>query len=108
MVKPGMVIDLPVADEALAAAVSLEDPLATGTAITLQALKERALISLPQGTGIRAALDDGCAFAGFRPRIAFEAATALAKAAEAISQPGKHGEGQPRHSGTRLPSQESY
>lgn len=62
-----------IADEALVATVSLEDPLATGTTITLRALRDRALISLPQGTGLRAALDDACAIAGFRPRIAFEA-----------------------------------
>jgi DNA-binding transcriptional LysR family regulator len=28
---------------------------------------------LPRGTGLRASLDDACAIAGFRPRVAFEA-----------------------------------
>ncbi|GAU70579.1 LysR family transcriptional regulator [Streptomyces sp. NBRC 110611] len=32
------------------------------------------LICLPRGTGVRAALERGCAQAGFRPRVAFEAA----------------------------------
>jgi DNA-binding transcriptional LysR family regulator len=62
-----------IADEALVAAVSLEHPLAGRTTITLQALKGRPLISLPPGSGLRASLDEGCAIAGFRPRIAFEA-----------------------------------
>jgi DNA-binding transcriptional LysR family regulator len=39
----------------------------------LAALCERALISLPVGTGLRACLDDACAAAGLAPRIAFEA-----------------------------------
>ena len=35
---------------------------------------DRPLISLPPGTGLRCILDLACAEAGFRPRIAFEAA----------------------------------
>jgi DNA-binding transcriptional LysR family regulator len=60
-------------DEALVAAVVPDDPLAEADAITLDGLRERALISLPRGTGLRAALDDACAAAGFKPKIAFEA-----------------------------------
>jgi DNA-binding transcriptional LysR family regulator len=62
-----------VADDALAAAVKSDDPLAARKSITVDALRHQALISLPPGTGLRAALDTGCANAGFEPKIAFEA-----------------------------------
>jgi DNA-binding transcriptional LysR family regulator len=62
-----------VADEALVAAVRSDDPLATRKAITVNALRDQPLISLPHGTGLRAAIETGCADAGFEPRIAFEA-----------------------------------
>ncbi len=62
-----------VIDEALVAAVGLGDPLAGRTSIPLTALRDRALISLPHGTGLRTCLDEACAAAGVRPRIAFEA-----------------------------------
>jgi len=62
-----------VADEPLVAAVSHGDPLAARTTITRDALQERALISLPRGTGLRSCLDDACAAAGVHPHIAFEA-----------------------------------
>ena len=39
----------------------------------VDALRDQPLISLPHGTGLRAALDIGCANVGFEPRIAFEA-----------------------------------
>ena len=60
-------------DDALVAAVSKQDSLAAKSSITLQGLRDRPLISLAPGTGLRAALDRGCARAGFRPHIAFEA-----------------------------------
>ena len=62
-----------VVDEALVAAVPPDDPLAGSDAVPLAALGERALVSLPRGTGLRAALDAACRAAGFEPRIAFEA-----------------------------------
>ena len=62
-----------VVDEALVAAVCSGDPLTDSPTIALDALRERALISLPRGTGLRSALEDACAAAGFQPRIAFEA-----------------------------------
>jgi len=62
-----------VTDERLVAAVNRNEPLAARTAITLKAIRERPLISLPRGTGIRSLIDEACAAAGFRPRIAFEA-----------------------------------
>jgi DNA-binding transcriptional LysR family regulator len=62
-----------IVDEPLVAAVAHGDPLAARSAIPLTALRERDLISLPWGTGVRAILDDAAAAAGFRPRVAFEA-----------------------------------
>ncbi|WP_318212147.1 MULTISPECIES: LysR family transcriptional regulator [unclassified Streptomyces] len=67
-----MVIDVP-----LVAVVAPGDPLlerADGTSVPLAELRDRPLICLPRGTGVRAALERGCAQAGFRPRITFEAA----------------------------------
>jgi DNA-binding transcriptional LysR family regulator len=66
-----------VADESIAAAVSHRDDLAKRSTIPLIALRDRALISLPAGTGIRSHLDDACATAGFAPHIAFEASSPL-------------------------------
>ncbi len=59
--------------EPLVAVVSLRDPLAVSTTITLHALAERTLISLPRGTGLRSALEQACAAAGFAPHVTFEA-----------------------------------
>jgi DNA-binding transcriptional LysR family regulator len=69
---PGITTQV-VADEPLVAVVSHSDALATQATITLAALRDRALISLPRGTGMRSLLDDACARVGVRPRIAFEA-----------------------------------
>jgi DNA-binding transcriptional LysR family regulator len=62
-----------VTDEAIVAAVGPEHPLAGRTTIPIKALRDQSLVSLPPGTGVRAALDAACAKAGFEPRIAFEA-----------------------------------
>src|SRR5579884_167375 len=62
-----------VVDEPLVAAVGRGHPLATERSLALDALREVALISLPPGTGLRSCLDDACARAGFRPRVALEA-----------------------------------
>ncbi|MFE5495640.1 LysR family transcriptional regulator [Streptomyces virginiae] len=67
------VIDVP-----LCAAVASGDPLlvpAGRATVPLAELRDRPLICLPRGTGVRAALERGCARAGFRPRVAFEAAS---------------------------------
>ena len=48
-------------------------PLAGSGAITVGALRDVPLVSLPCGTGVRTALDAACAQAGFTPRIVFEA-----------------------------------
>ncbi|MGW7575873.1 LysR family transcriptional regulator [Streptomyces sp. NPDC054765] len=67
-----------VVDEPLVAAVAPDDALLTAygdrTGVPLAALRDRPLISLPRGTGLRGVLERACAQAGFRPRIAFEAA----------------------------------
>ena len=66
-----------IADEPLVAAVCLDDPLAAQTSVSLELLRNRALISLPRGTGLRTAIDDACAAVGFKPRIAFEASSPM-------------------------------
>lgn len=62
-----------VVDESLVAAVGYGDALAGRSVIRLSDLRDRPLISLPRGTGLRACLDDACVIAGFTPTIAFEA-----------------------------------
>ncbi|MFD9727275.1 LysR substrate-binding domain-containing protein, partial [Streptomyces sp. NPDC059072] len=65
-----------VADVPLVAAVAPDDPALTSpdrTVIALAELRDRPLISLPRGTGLRGVFERACAGAGFRPRIAFEA-----------------------------------
>lgn len=67
-------IALVVVDEQpVVAAVAHDHELAPHTAISLDTLRGRPLISLPRGTGIRRLLDNACGAAGFRPHIAFEA-----------------------------------
>jgi len=60
-------------DEELVAAVAPGHPLAGKETVTIKALRDEPLVSLPRGTGVRAALDAACAAAGFEPRIVFEA-----------------------------------
>ena len=60
-------------DEELVVAVHPSHPLADKGPITVGALRDLPLVSLPRGTGVRAALDAACAAAGFVPRIVFEA-----------------------------------
>lgn len=64
-----------VTDEAVVAAVALglDSPLLGLQAVAVDTLRDEPLISLPRGTGVRAALDAACAAAGFAPRIVFEA-----------------------------------
>jgi DNA-binding transcriptional LysR family regulator len=69
---PGIAVQ-GVIEQDLFASMSRDHPLAGRTSITLRALAEQDLVSLPKGTGLRAVLDEACAAAGLRPRIAFEA-----------------------------------
>ncbi|GCD94718.1 LysR family transcriptional regulator [Embleya hyalina] len=68
-----------VVDEPLVAAMAPGDTLLTPgrTTLPLAALRDRPLISLPRGSGLRGVLERACTEAGFRPRIAFEAAAPL-------------------------------
>ncbi|GGW55005.1 LysR family transcriptional regulator [Streptomyces lucensis JCM 4490] len=66
------VIDVPLV-AAVAPGVPFFDRI-DGTSVPLADLRDRPLICLPHGTGVRAALERGCSQAGFRPRVAFEAA----------------------------------
>jgi DNA-binding transcriptional LysR family regulator len=66
-----------ITDEALEAAVAPQHPLARRKTLSLQLLCDHPLISLPEGTGLRARLDNACAAAGLSPRIAFEATNPL-------------------------------
>ncbi|MEU2874381.1 LysR substrate-binding domain-containing protein [Streptomyces olivoreticuli] len=60
-------------DQPIVVAVAHDHELAIHQAVSVDTLRERPLISLPRGTGLRARLDEACAAAGFSPRIAFEA-----------------------------------
>ncbi|MEU9807568.1 LysR family transcriptional regulator [Mycobacterium sp. NPDC050853] len=61
-----------VAQQNIVAIVHRDDPLAGRASITLAELQNRPLISHPQGSGVRAILDQACLATGFAPRIAFE------------------------------------
>ncbi|UNO41537.1 LysR substrate-binding domain-containing protein [Streptomyces sp. MST-110588] len=61
-----------VADQPLVAAVALDDELASADSVALAELRDRSLMSLPRGTGLRARLDQACAEVNITPRIAFE------------------------------------
>ncbi|QXJ22510.1 LysR family transcriptional regulator [Actinomadura graeca] len=63
-----------VIEQELYAAVEPGHELAGRSTVALRTLATRDLVSLPKGTGLRAVLDEACADAGLRPRIAFEAA----------------------------------
>jgi DNA-binding transcriptional LysR family regulator len=69
---PGVETEV-VADEALVAAAHAGDLFAARSVVTLDDLRDQTLVSLPEGTGVRAALDAACAGAGFTPRIILEA-----------------------------------
>lgn len=73
---PGISLRL-VIDEPLVAVMLQGDALLEPqgrTTVPLAALRDRPLITLPRGTGVRGVLDRACAQAGIRPRVAFEAA----------------------------------
>jgi DNA-binding transcriptional LysR family regulator len=73
---PGLSL-VTVVDAPLGVLAAPGDPIhaAAGPAgVPLTELRDRALICLPRGTGVRAALERACAQAGFRPRVTFEAA----------------------------------
>jgi DNA-binding transcriptional LysR family regulator len=69
---PAELATIVVVDEPLVLAVSHADALAKRKTTGLDAIRDRDLISLPPGTGLRAYLDDACTSMGIRPRVAFE------------------------------------
>jgi DNA-binding transcriptional LysR family regulator len=71
--RPAGIATQVIVDQPLVAAVALGHPLAGRASITVSALAEHALISLPAGTGLRSQLENACASAGVRPRVALEA-----------------------------------
>jgi DNA-binding transcriptional LysR family regulator len=78
-VPDGLAIEV-TTDEAITAVVCHGDPLAKRKKIRLAELRDRTLIALPAGAGIRQQFDRACAAAGVTPRIGFEASTPLALA----------------------------
>ena len=62
-----------VADELLVGAVALGHPLAERQRVSVEDLRDQALICLPSGTGLRATVEAAWSAAGAKPRIAFEA-----------------------------------
>lgn len=60
------------ASEPLAAVVPAGDPLAAREDVDVAELRDRPLICLPTGSGLRACLEESCAEAGFRPYVALE------------------------------------
>ncbi|MBF6213315.1 LysR family transcriptional regulator [Nocardia puris] len=62
-----------VLDTPVVAAVAAGDP-ELGDSVALAELRDRPLICLPRGSGVRGVLELACAAAGFEPQVAFEAA----------------------------------
>jgi len=62
-----------IAEEELVAVVGPGHPLADSSSVTVGALRDVPLVSLPRGTGVRAAVAAAGAEGGFAPRIVFEA-----------------------------------
>lgn len=62
-----------VLDEPLVAVSGPEDPLIDRATVTLSDLEGRSLVSLPKGTGLRAAVDAGFVADGVQPRVTLEA-----------------------------------
>ncbi|MFI9388709.1 LysR family transcriptional regulator [Kutzneria sp. NPDC052558] len=69
---PGVALKVFV-DERMVAVVGDGDPFAGSDSLPIKAFRDRSLISMPVGTGIRSCVDEACARAGFAPRVAFEA-----------------------------------
>jgi DNA-binding transcriptional LysR family regulator len=71
--RPDGIESVVIIDEPLVAAVPRGHPLAARATIGLRSLARHALVSMPRGTGVRAALDHACAAAGINATVAFEA-----------------------------------
>lgn len=77
-----------IVDGRLMAGVHHEHPLAERREVALRILAQDPLICVPRGTGMRSALQAGCASIGVEPHIAFEAADPLVLAQLAIRRLG--------------------
>ena len=86
-VPEGLAVEV-TTDEPIDVVVGADDPWSGRSSIPVTALVDRAVIALPVGTGIRRRLDDACAAAGVRLRIAFEASTP-----DELAQLAQHGLG---------------
>jgi len=64
---------LTIVSEGLVAVVPPDHPLAARARVTVDALGEHPMVCMPQGTGIRAVLDDAFAAHGLRPDVALQA-----------------------------------
>jgi len=62
-----------VATEPLVLAVRRDDPLSRRRTVTLAELRERSMITLVRGSGLRTVLENACRDVGFAPRITAEA-----------------------------------
>lgn len=63
----------PIHSEPLVIATGRDDPLARRKQVSPTALRDRPLISLPRGSGLRTFLEEACAATGFEPEVAIEA-----------------------------------
>ncbi len=64
---------LPIVDERLVVAVPSGHPLASRRRVNLADLGGHPIVSMPEGTGVRAVFDQACAARGVRPDIALQA-----------------------------------
>lgn len=85
---PAALESMTIISEPLAALVPAGHPMARRATADFARLADEALVSMPSGTGVRAALDMGCASAGFTPRLAVEASAADAIADLCVREVG--------------------
>lgn len=77
-----------IVDDRLMAGMHHDHPLAERPHVALRTLVQEPLISVPRGTGMRSALEEGCASVGVEPHIAFEAADPVVLAQLAVRRLG--------------------
>jgi DNA-binding transcriptional LysR family regulator len=77
---PEHLSSLVIAEEGLVALVPPDCPLATATTVTLDELQEYRIVTLPEGTGIRAAFDEASLAAGRIPHVMLVASAPAAVA----------------------------
>lgn len=85
---PAALESMTIISEPLAALVPAGHPLARRATADFARLADEALVSMPSGTGVRAALEMGCASAGFTPQMAVEASAADAIADLCVREVG--------------------